>query len=69
MSAIRGSKDRTPLLHDAGGSEVIENQVLGWRQQPFEAIYKPNDLPPEFFCSLGDSSEHGIQSRTIASAG
>jgi hypothetical protein len=47
---------------------MIEEDILGGRQQPFKAVHESYHLPTKLLRGLGDPSEHGVQARTIAAA-
>ena len=69
MAAICCTDDRTPLGHDSVRSFAIKNDVIFCPKQPFETITKTDHLPAEFFRCEHNSTQDGIQSRAVATAG
>jgi len=69
MAVIRRADDRAPQRHDSINAFAIENNMIAGRKKPFESVAETEHFSIEFFRGEHDSSQHRVESRTIATAG
>ena len=69
MPAVSRSNNRAAERHDSFGALAIENDVIAWWQQTFEAVTESDYFPAKFFAGQNNAAKDGVQSWAITAAG
>ena len=69
VSAVHGPEDRAAQPQDAGDIAGRQRSRLLGIDQAVEAVFEADDLEPGVAARLDDSTDDGVQARSVAAAG